>query len=73
MKKIFVFILITTVTICCLVSCNRLYYCDNCHTTYTDGNPHHVSDDGVDMTLCEVCYSEYMENKDETLKEKRKI
>lgn len=63
MKKTLIFILIITVTICCLASCNRLYYCDNCHTTYTDGNPHHVSDDGVDMTLCEVCYSEYMENK----------
>ena len=62
MKKTLIFILILTVTICCLPSCNKLYYCDNCHTTYTDGNPHYVSDNGVDMTLCEVCYSEYMEN-----------
>ena len=66
MKKTLIFILILTVTICCLVSCNKLYYCDRCHTTYTDGTPHYVSDDEGDTTLCEVCYSEYMENKDST-------
>ena len=63
MKKILIFILIITATISCLASCSKLYYCDNCHTTYTDGNPHHVSDDTGDLTLCEVCYSEYIENK----------
>ena len=61
-NKILIKIALVLLSTLLLVSCElSSYWCDKCGKEYSDGNYHDVQKDSVDMTLCEDCYQDYIE------------
>ncbi len=62
-RKVCVFLLLLSIVMIA-TGCrkNEEFWCDGCHVQYY-GVPHYVLIESVDLTLCEACYEEYLQDR----------